>query len=404
MKTAHTHPATAQRLCGRSVRRGGFSVLYLSFAMVLVFAFASLALDYGRVQAAKTELRRAADAAARAAITRAGSISGVQDAAYLWASKNTCDGSAVLINKGLDVEFWAWDPGTRKLVGPLSGTARAGADAIKVTCRRTLPLTLGQIVGARSCDVKGSTTAAIIPPGFGLVGINYIKLSGNSTASYWSGDGYIGANQGHIASNGNVTSTSTAIINGSVWTLPGATVTGVSPLARRTLTAPLSYANGSSSPYSRTNNDNARLPSGLMNNWNLSTGNSVYTIQPGNYIINSFSVGANGGLLLQGPTTFYCYGNVNLGGNATTAKNLPHNLKIVMIPNPISGVAPGTVSVSSGASLHAHIYAPQSDVTLSGNGAIYGQVIGKSITMTGSSDVYYDLSGAGGSDSVQILN
>ena len=41
--------------------------------------------------------------------------------------------------------------------------------------------------------------------------------------------------------------------------------------------------------------------------------------------------------------------------------------------------------------LYANIYAPQSDVTLSGSGSIYGSIVGKSITMSGSSSIIYDL-------------
>ena len=47
--------------------------------------------------------------------------------------------------------------------------------------------------------------------------------------------------------------------------------------------------------------------------------------------------------------------------------------------------------------------APQSDITLAGNGAIYGQIIGKSVTMTGSSDIYYDLSLQGGNNVIQVV-
>jgi hypothetical protein len=63
-----------------------------------------------------------------------------------------------------------------------------------------------------------------------------------------------------------------------------------------------------------------------------------------------------------------------------------------MVPNPTTGAAPGSVSIGGNASLYASIYAPQSDVSISGTGSIYGGVLGKTINMTGTGDVYYDMS------------
>jgi hypothetical protein len=41
--------------------------------------------------------------------------------------------------------------------------------------------------------------------------------------------------------------------------------------------------------------------------------------------------------------------------------------------------------------LYASIYGPTSAVTLSGTGDIYGSVLGKSVSMTGTSAIHYDL-------------
>ena len=47
-------------------RRTGVALIYVMVMMTALIAFASLGTDYARVQLAKTELQRAADAAARA--------------------------------------------------------------------------------------------------------------------------------------------------------------------------------------------------------------------------------------------------------------------------------------------------------------------------------------------------
>ncbi len=46
-------------------RRSGMAFIYIIVALVAMLGFCSFAVDLGRVQTAKTELRRAADAAAR---------------------------------------------------------------------------------------------------------------------------------------------------------------------------------------------------------------------------------------------------------------------------------------------------------------------------------------------------
>ena len=47
----------------------GMALVYGIVMVTVLLAFASLAVDLGRVQLAKTELRQAADAAARYAVT-----------------------------------------------------------------------------------------------------------------------------------------------------------------------------------------------------------------------------------------------------------------------------------------------------------------------------------------------
>jgi hypothetical protein len=358
------------------------------------------------VQVAKTQLRAAADAAARAGVVELGSISNVQSKAIQYAGENACDGTAVTITSA-SIDFVDWNPVTRTYT-VLTGTTRNAADAVRVRCDRTgangIALTFGGLIGMSRCNVHAEAIATLSPPGYGLVGLNYIKLSGNSSASYWSSSGTVGGNAGNIASNGNITSTLNSTIQGTVWTLAGATVSGVTASAQRQFTTPLSYPNGSSSPYSTSNNDNGLLPTGALASGSIGVGNNkTYAIQAGHYLVNNFTVNSGGTINLQGPVTFYIYGSLLMNGVTNTNANLPKNLSIVMIPNPSTGTPPGTITVNSQASLYANIYAPQSDITLSGSGAIYGSVVGKSITMSGSSDIFYDLNSTGGSGVVQLV-
>ena len=203
----------------------------MAITMVVMMAFASLAVDYGRAQIAKTELRRAADAAARAGVSYLGDSTAVKNAAVAMAANNTCAGDAVQINSNTDVELGTWDT-TARVFTPLTVNT-SSADSVRVTCARTaargnaIPLMFGWIIGQQSCDVQAQSVVRLQPSGYGLVGLNYIKMSGNSSMSYWSSSGTVAGNQGNIVSNGDVTSSGSASIDGTVWTQSGKKTTGV---------------------------------------------------------------------------------------------------------------------------------------------------------------------------------
>jgi Flp pilus assembly protein TadG len=394
------------RITKNSPRRG-IAMAYIVVAISVGIAIASLAVDYGRVQMGKTQLRIAADAAARAAVAHLGtSINNVQNAAVQAAALNSCDGTPITIDTNTDIDFLDWDT-TNRTYTVLTGAARNYANAVRVTCRREgnngVPLTFAWMAGKYYCNAHGSAVAAIIPPGYGLVGLDFISLKGNSTASYWSSSGSVGGAAGNVASNGNITSSGNAALAGTVWTLPGATVSGVTANARRTLSAPLSYPNGTSGSTTLASNDNALLPPGVYSGGNWSIANGNYNIPAGNYLVKNLNVGSSGTMNLLGAITIYVYGSVSMSGNTTTSKSLPVNFRIVLIHDPTTNNVPGSVQLASNASLYADIYAPESAITLSGNGTIYGQVLGKSITMTGTSDIYYDLSIAGNTNVTQLV-
>src|SRR5438046_845885 len=95
----------------RNNRRTGSAILYLLVAFIAVIAGVSLAVDYGRVQLAKTELLQAADAAARAG---AGSIpsgtTAAKNAASATAALNHVANQALVLDPNADIEFGTWAP------------------------------------------------------------------------------------------------------------------------------------------------------------------------------------------------------------------------------------------------------------------------------------------------------
>jgi hypothetical protein len=146
-------------------RRRAVAIVYVVLSLVALLGFCSLAVDLGRVQVAKTELRRAADAAARAAAAQlsTGNDAAVIAAAVYMAGQNNVDGTPVVLNPATDVVFINWiSHGNFTVVA-----TAAQANAVKVYCRRTaatnnpIPLMFASILGARTCDVNASATAAL---------------------------------------------------------------------------------------------------------------------------------------------------------------------------------------------------------------------------------------------------
>jgi Putative Flp pilus-assembly TadE/G-like len=119
----------------RSVGRGG-ALIYAAIGMPVVLAFGIFAVDYGRVQVAKTEIQAATDAAARAAgqkMIDGGDIPQILAAAVGAASQNRVDGSPVKV-KASDLAIGVFDP-TTKTFAPTHNPNLANAIRVNLTYR-----------------------------------------------------------------------------------------------------------------------------------------------------------------------------------------------------------------------------------------------------------------------------
>src|SRR5947199_273157 len=97
------------------VRRKGMGLIWAMTIILVLCAIASLAVDLGRVQLVKSQLRGAADAAALAA----GDVlvkdpNSARATAIQIAAANKADGSPVVLDATKDVEFGRWDAGSRQ--------------------------------------------------------------------------------------------------------------------------------------------------------------------------------------------------------------------------------------------------------------------------------------------------
>jgi hypothetical protein len=88
----------------------------------------------------------------------------------------------------------------------------------------------------------------------------------------------------------------------------------------------------------------------------------------------------------------YFDGNVSVSGNGIiNSNNQPSDLQMYGV-QPSDGSS-RQVNLSGNAQLSAAVYAPNADVTVSGSGSsghVYGSIVGKTVTMTGVTNLHYD--------------
>jgi hypothetical protein len=371
-----------------SKRRSGIGLIWAMLVILALCAITSLAVDFGRVQIVKTQLHSAADAAALAA----GNVllkdpNSARTAAVQIAGQNKADGTFVTLDATNDVEFGRWDS-TARAFAPLGSPVNA--NAVRVTARRTtergnpIALSFAKILGVNTCDASASAVASASTYGFAVVGLDYVTMSGGTETG-------ISTAPISAASNGNVSMSGSAAINGDAHpgvgmmfkSSGGAHVTG----STAPLTSPLVYPNGDPGN-TKTANNNLSIPSFAVKNGQFTlSGSQTVTMAPGTFYFTNFTMSGSSTMFLTGPTVIYCSGKFTLSGSVVNNySSNPQDFRVIMVPD--NGVAPGKVDISGSSGLYASVYAPQSAITISGSGHLYGSVIGKSITQSGSATIH----------------
>jgi Flp pilus assembly protein TadG len=158
-------------------RRQGIAIIYIIVVLIVMLGFCSFAVDLGRVQTAKTELRRAADAAARAGVANlAQGTSQVDTAAIAMAGNNKCDGSAVILSdSNISVGIWDSTTSTFSTTGTANNTNTY--EAVRVQTSRAIPLLFGEILGMAHCTVNATSTAALVSVSAPIT--DYVSAHGN---------------------------------------------------------------------------------------------------------------------------------------------------------------------------------------------------------------------------------
>ena len=112
------------------------------------------------------------------------------------------------------------------------------------------------------------------------------------------------------------------------------------------------------------------------------------------YVTGDINVNGIGQIVVQpGVTaTIYFAGNVDISGNGVlNSNNQPGDLMLYGIQPPTGTTK--HVNIGGNSQITASIYAPGHDVTVNGagtNGHVYGSIVGKTVTMTGVSNLHYD--------------
>ena len=117
-------------------------------------------------------------------------------------------------------------------------------------------------------------------------------------------------------------------------------------------------------------------------------GGATLNLDPGTYVFKSLNVSGGGKLAITSGVQIYIQNglDVNVGSLLNPTKN-PNNMKFM--------IAAGPVNINSGGTSYGVFYAPTSPVSLTGNGTIYGNLIGNSLVVNSGSHLHYDPNSTG---------
>jgi hypothetical protein len=141
-------------------------------------------------------------------------------------------------------------------------------------------------------------------------------------------------------------------------------------------------------------NSNQTLPPGAYGNVNV-TGGAQITLQGGTvsspsvYTMNSISLAGGSTLIITGPVVINIAG-VNQQNPVDFTGGTFQNNTYVPGDFVINYGGSANINISGGAAAFAVINAPNANISFSGGSNFYGQAIGRTISDTGGTNIYYD--------------
>jgi hypothetical protein len=215
-----------------------------------------------------------------------------------------------------------------------------------------------------------------------LVGVTGVTMSGSAfTDSYDSSRGAYNAGSagrnGSIASNGNISLSNTAKINGDARPGPGkavalldtASVTG----SRLPLPSPITYPS-------------VTLPGGVTNLGDVVMSSGTQNVPGGTYLIRNLNLSGTATINWMGPVTLYIQNSYSVSGGVVinTYQNSPKNRTLYFLPTCT------TATWSGSNSCVGDLYAPDTNFTVSGSVQKFGRIIAKSINNSSTGGMHAD--------------
>ncbi len=134
--------------------------------------------------------------------------------------------------------------------------------------------------------------------------------------------------------------------------------------------------------------DPTTIPQGCGDQGPLTVaGNSTRTLTTGCYWFSSISITGNGQVIIpnNAAVTIYVSGNIDIGGNGIANNSkLPPNLVIY------GTQATSIVKIHGNGDFYGAVYAPDADLSVYGNGAVFGSLTGKTAKINGNGGFHYD--------------
>jgi len=384
----------------RPRRRAAVAVM-TAITLVVLFIFASFAVDLGFVRAVCAEMQNAADAGALAGASALMESDGKETEAVHERAIDVIE--RMHKQQGFNapedqiIEVGTWDYKTREFTPADAATSNAFAVRV-VSVRNKTPFFFAGVMGKHSTDVTREAVALGSGACNGIWGLEGVKAGSINTDSYDSTAGAYSAvtagENGDICSGRNITAGGSFNVHGDV--MPGfgygLTVNGASGditgyTTNNSGALPEAEVDLSAAKYT---NDNSKIPktstgkSPFKSPGNISIAAGANLALPsGTYYLNSVMLTGGATITVSGPTTIYMVGDWDTTGGGIVNKSAsPHNLTV------LSGGA--AFKLGGNSSFYGEVVAPNAVVTLGSGTIFYGACIGKTLALKGDATIHVD--------------
>lgn len=135
-----------------------------------------------------------------------------------------------------------------------------------------------------------------------------------------------------------------------------------------------------------TYNSNTTLPPNQTYGSIKVTSGATLTLNAGTYVFDDLTLVGNSVIKVgSGPILVYIKSGLDLSGGTVVNASTKSTDLVFMV-----AAGASSIKISGGAAASYAVYAPDSDVTITGGSDLYGAVVGKTVKNTGGSKIHYD--------------